>query len=127
LIEKGETLPARGEFFGSPSEDNQTAIDFMVYQGKHLEPSHCDLIRNSVLPGIPPGLRGELLVALSIEYEENGILNFHGHESETGKSVNAKFFPRRDCNLTRVNQEPTETRAEEARAASIRLLRFFLL
>lgn len=75
LIARNTTIPAEKKEIFSTAEDNQTAVDVMVYQGERPMAQDNRLLGKFRLDGIPPAPRGIPQIEVAFNIDANGILN----------------------------------------------------
>lgn len=68
--------------------DNQTTVQFPVYQGERVNCEDNTLLGEFTLAPIPPMRAGEAVLEVIFEVDVNGILKVTASEKSTGRSAN---------------------------------------
>ncbi|KAL1972138.1 hypothetical protein VTN31DRAFT_7357 [Thermomyces dupontii] len=88
VVPRGQTVPTIKKRTFTTVADNQTTVQFPVYQG---ERSNCDdntLLGEFTLSPIPPMKAGEAQLEVVFEVDVNGILKVTATEKSSGRSAN---------------------------------------
>jgi hypothetical protein len=92
LIPRGEPLPAIDKTRVETLHDSQQSVRLAVYQGDHYLRELSNLLGQTEVTDLPLGPRGQVSVEVVIEYDMDGILRFSAKETQTGRSVTARFI-----------------------------------
>ena len=85
LIERNTTIPTTKSNVFSTAEDNQPAVDIMVYQGERPMARDNKLIGNFKLDGIRPARRGQPRIEVTFSIDVNGIVSVKAKDLDTQK------------------------------------------
>ena len=85
LIERNTTIPTTKSNVFSTAEDNQPAVDIMVYQGERPMASDNKLLGTFKLDGIRPARRGQPRIEVTFNIDANGIVNVKAKDLDTQK------------------------------------------
>ena len=85
LIERNTTIPTTKSNVFSTAEDNQPAVDIMVYQGERPMARDNKLLGTFKLDGIRPARRGQPRIEVTFNIDANGIVNVKAKELDTQK------------------------------------------
>ena len=86
LISRKTTLPTTKSQLFSTAEDNQPAVDIMVYQGERPMARDNKLLGNFTLSGIKPARRGQPRIEVTFNIDVNGIVKVSAKDLDTQKS-----------------------------------------
>ncbi|KAJ9540776.1 hypothetical protein OSB04_027282 [Centaurea solstitialis] len=86
LIPKNTPIPTKKERKYYTKRDDQTYVDFMVYQGERLKSLENYFLGKLTLSGIPSAPRGQVEVNVCFEMDANGILHVSARELTTGSN-----------------------------------------
>ena len=85
LIERNTTIPTTKSNIFSTAEDNQPAVDIMVYQGERPMARDNKLLGTFKLDGIRPARRGQPRIEVTFNIDTNGIVNVKAKDLDTQK------------------------------------------
>lgn len=85
LIERNTTIPVTKSQVFSTAEDNQPAVDIVVYQGERPMAKDNKLLGHFKLEGIKPARRGEPRIEVSFNIDRNGIVNVKAKDLDSNK------------------------------------------
>lgn len=86
LIPRNTTIPTTKSQIFSTAEDNQPAVDIMVYQGERPIARDNKLLGNFTLSGIKPARRGQPRIEVTFNIDVNGIVKVSAKDLDTQKS-----------------------------------------
>ena len=85
LIERNTTIPVTKSQVFSTAEDNQPAVDIVVYQGERTMAQDNKLLGRFKLEGIKPARRGVPKIEVSFNIDRNGIVSVKAKDVDTNK------------------------------------------
>lgn len=85
LITRNTTIPTTKSQTFSTAEDNQPAVDIMVYQGERQMARDNKLLGNFKLEGIKPARRGQPRIEVTFNIDVNGIVHVKAKDLDTNK------------------------------------------
>ena len=85
LINRNTTIPTTKSQVFSTAEDNQPAVDIMVFQGERPMARDNKLLGNFKLDGIKPARRGQPRIEVTFNIDVNGIVNVSAKDLDTNK------------------------------------------
>ncbi len=85
LIERNTTIPTKKSQVFSTAENNQPAVDIVVFQGERPMARDNKLLGQFKLDGIPAAPRGVPQIEVSFDIDANGIVNVSAKDKGTGK------------------------------------------
>ena len=85
LIERNTTIPAKKSQVFSTAEDNQPAVDIVVFQGERPMARDNKQLAQFKLDNIPPARRGTPQIEVTFDIDANGIVNVSAKDKGTGK------------------------------------------
>src|ERR671919_121292 len=85
IIERNTTIPARRSEVFSTAEDNQSAVDVVVYQGEREMARSNKSLGNFELTGLPAAPRGIPQIEVTFDIDANGIMHVSAKDLGTGK------------------------------------------
>ena len=88
VVPRNTTVPTIKRRTFTTAGDNQTTVQFPVYQGERVNCKENTLLGEFDLKGIPPMPAGEPVLEAIFEVDANGILKVTAVEKSTGKSSN---------------------------------------
>jgi molecular chaperone DnaK len=85
LIPRNTTIPTTKSQVFSTAEDNQPAVDIVVFQGERPMARDNKLLGNFQLDGIKPARRGTPRIEVTFNIDANGIVNVKAKDLDTNK------------------------------------------
>ena len=85
LITRNTTIPTTKSQIFSTAEDNQPAVDIMVYQGERSMARDNKLLGHFKLDGIKPARRGQPRIEVTFSIDVNGIVKVTAKDLDTQK------------------------------------------
>src|SRR5574344_1343060 len=85
LIPRNTTIPTTKSQIFSTAEDNQPAVDIMVYQGERQMAHDNKLLGHFQLTGIKPARRGQPRIEVTFNIDVNGIVKVSAKDLDTQK------------------------------------------
>jgi len=122
LITRNTTIPVTKSQVFSTAEDNQPAVDIVVFQGERPMARDNKMLGHFKLDGIKPARRGEPRIEVSFNIDANGIVNVKAKDLDSGKEQSiviqgnsglSKEDIERMVKEAEVNKEADEKRKEE--------------
>lgn len=122
LITRNTTIPVTKSQVFSTAEDNQPAVDIVVYQGERPMARDNKMLGHFKLDGIKPARRGEPRIEVSFNIDANGIVNVKAKDLDSGKEQSiviqgnsglSKEDIERMVKEAEINKEADEKRKEE--------------
>lgn len=86
LIPRNTTIPTTKSQVFSTAQDNQPAVDIMVYQGERPMAHDNKLLGHFQLSGIKPAMRGQPRIEVTFSIDVNGIVKVTAKDLDTQKS-----------------------------------------
>ena len=103
IIERNATLPCSHTELYTTIKDNQTKVNFEIYQGEDLIAQNNHFIGKMVID-VPPRKAGVEYIEVCFTYDINGILDVDMKSISTDENVH-KIFTSQDCVLSKVELE----------------------
>ncbi|KAK6531969.1 Heat shock protein ssb1 [Orbilia ellipsospora] len=88
VVPRGQTVPTMKKRTFTTVADNQTTVQFPVYQGERVNCEDNTSLGEFTLAPIPPMRAGEAVLEVIFEVDVNGILKVTASEKSTGRSAN---------------------------------------
>ncbi len=111
LVERNTTVPTHKSQVFSTAEDNQPAVDILVFQGERALARDNKLLGTFRLDGIQPAPRGVPQVEVSFDIDANGIVTVSARDRSTGKEQKITI-----SNSTNLAKDDIERMVREAEA-----------
>ncbi len=86
LIPRNTTIPTTKSQIFSTAEDNQPAVDIMVYQGERPMAHDNKLLGHFTLSGIRPARRGQPRIQVTFSIDVNGIVKVSAEDLDSHQS-----------------------------------------
>ena len=87
IIERNTTIPAKEEKSFTTVHDNQTSVQFDVFQGEREVAKENKLLGTFTLEGIREAPRGIPNLVVTMAIDANGILNVTARDKDTGRQA----------------------------------------
>jgi molecular chaperone DnaK len=91
LVDRNTTIPCHKAQTFSTAEDNQDAVDIMVYQGERQMTRDNKKLGNFRLDGIPAAPRGGPRIEVSFDIDANGIVQVTAKDEKTSREQKIKI------------------------------------
>lgn len=88
VVPRGQTVPTIKKRTFTTVADNQTTVQFPVFQGERVNCEDNTSLGEFTLSPIPPMKAGEAVLEVIFEVDVNGILKVTATEKSTGRSAN---------------------------------------
>jgi len=88
LIPRNTTIPTTKSQIFSTAEDNQPAVDIMVYQGERQMAHDNKLLGHFTLSGIKPARRGQPRIEVTFSIDVNGIVKVAAKDLDSQQEQN---------------------------------------
>ena len=116
LLTRNTTIPTEKSQVFSTAEDNQPAVDIMVYQGERPMAHDNKLLGHFQLSGIRPAPRGTPRIEVKFSIDVNGIVKVSAKDLDTQKTAditiqNSNGLSKED--IDRMIKEAEEHKAED--------------
>jgi Fe-S protein assembly chaperone HscA len=93
VIHRNTTVPARATTRYTTFVDNQTAINFSIYQGERELTTDCRLLAKFKLGGVPPMPAQMAQVDVTFLVDANGLLTVSAKEQRSGQQASVTVQP----------------------------------
>ncbi|HYS82492.1 MAG TPA: Hsp70 family protein [Anaeromyxobacteraceae bacterium] len=94
VFERNTPLPARKQYGLATTADGQTTFELVVVQGASPRAAGCDYLGTLCLEGLPPGPRGMVKIAVTLELGAECLLTVTARELATNRAVRATLSAR---------------------------------
>jgi len=85
VIPRKTIIPCKKTKTFTTVSDNQTVVDFRVFEGERLQTTGNHLLGNFLLTDVPPAPKGVPVFEVTFDIDVNGILNVTAIDTKTGK------------------------------------------
>ena len=113
LIERNTTIPTTKSNVFSTAEDNQPAVDIMVYQGERPMARDNKLLGTFKLDGIRPARRGQPRIEVTFNIDANGIVNVKAKDLDTQKEQQITISGSNGLSKEEINRMVKEAEANK--------------
>jgi molecular chaperone DnaK (HSP70)/uncharacterized protein YegL len=95
VIRKNKTIPISESrsFKHKTRQHSSNEMEVYLTQGEGTDVSECTVVGRYMIQDIEFINGGESIIDLKYAYDENGVINIHGYQKETNKSLDAKKLP----------------------------------
>jgi len=111
LIPRNTTIPTTKSQIFSTAEDNQPAVDVVVYQGERPMAHDNKMLGHFKLDGIRPARRGQPRIEVTFSIDVNGIVNVKAKDLDTQKEQQITI-----SNSSGLSKEEIDRMVKEAEA-----------
>ncbi len=111
LVPRNTTIPVSKSQVFSTAENNQTAVDIMVYQGERPMAKDNKSLGMFRLDGIAPAMRGIPQIEVTFDIDANGIVNVSAKDKATNKEQKITI-----SNSSNLSDEDIDKMVKEAEA-----------
>eukprot|EP00128_Syssomonas_multiformis_P018536 Colp12_sorted_trinity150504_noHs@1448 len=87
VVPRNTTIPTRHTKVFTTTEDNQTTVEFPVYEGERYYTKDNNLLGQFELTGIPPAPKGVPELQVTFDLDANGILHVEAKEKASGRKA----------------------------------------
>jgi molecular chaperone DnaK len=115
LIPRNTTIPTTKSQIFSTAEDNQPAVDIVVYQGERQMAHDNKQLGHFTLSGIKPARRGQPRIEVSFSIDVNGIVKVNAKDLDTQQEQNITISGSNGLSKTDIDRMVKE--AEENKEA----------
>jgi molecular chaperone DnaK len=112
LVEKNTSIPIRRSEMFTTTEEGQSFVRIMVYQGESAKASENHPLGEFDLVGVPPQPAGKPRIEVMFEINADGLLRVSAKDKETGKQQSIVIKP-----ATGLDRETVERLSRSARSA----------
>jgi len=91
VVPRNTAIPCLKTSMFTTTENNQTTVEFPVYEGERLMTKDNNLLGQFELNGIPPMPKGKAELEVSFNIDANGILNVTAQDKITGRKSNIEI------------------------------------
>ncbi|VVT58827.1 uncharacterized protein SAPINGB_P006404 [Magnusiomyces paraingens] len=93
VIGRNSALPANGKALVATSHNNQTVVDFPIYQGEDSIARNNHLLQNFRVEGIPPRPVGSVRITITFDIDLNGVLHVRAHDLQNNWQHELRIAP----------------------------------
>ncbi len=111
LVPRNTTIPVSKSQVFSTAENNQTAVDIMVYQGERPMAKDNKSLGMFRLDGIAPAMRGIPQIEVTFDIDANGIVNVSAKDKATNKEQKITI-----TNSSNLSEDDIDKMVKEAEA-----------
>ena len=111
LVPRNTTIPVSKSQVFSTAENNQTAVDIMVYQGERPMAKDNKSLGMFRLDGIAPAMRGVPQIEVTFDIDANGIVNVSAKDKATNKEQKITI-----TNSSNLSEDDIDKMVKEAEA-----------
>ena len=111
LVPRNTTIPVSKSQVFSTAENNQTAVDIMVFQGERPMAKDNKSLGMFRLDGIAPAMRGVPQIEVTFDIDANGIVNVSAKDKATNKEQKITI-----TNSSNLSEEDIDKMVKEAEA-----------
>ena len=126
LIPRNTTIPTTKSQIFSTAQDNQPAVDIMVYQGERPMAHDNKLLGHFTLSGIKPARRGQPRIEVTFSIDVNGIVKVSAKDLDTQQAADITISGSNglsQSDIDRMIREAEENKAaDEKRKADIEIV-----
>ncbi len=122
LIERNTTIPTKKSQVFSTAEDNQTAVDIVIYQGERQLAKDNKMLGHFKLDGIPSARRGVPQIEVIFDIDANGIVNVSAKDKGTGKEQRITITSNSglsEADIAQMLKDAQEHEAEDKQAREV--------
>ncbi len=94
VIERNTALPAQRSFALATSQDDETAIEFSVFQGEETNVAGNEYLGTVRIEGLPKMPKGAVKVAVTLRLDAECVLHVEASELSTRKAIKATLATR---------------------------------
>lgn len=109
IIPRNTTIPVKMKKMYSTSEDKQTEVEIIIFEGERAFTKENHKIGNFTLSDIPKQPRGCPKIEVTFDIDRNGILSVHAYEKDSGVHNTIEV-----TNGTQLSQEDINKMIEDA-------------
>lgn len=113
VVPRNTPIPCLKESTFTTTENNQTTVEFPVFEGERMMTKDNNLLGQFELTGIPPMPKGKAELDVSFNVDANGILNVTARDRTTGRKSNIVI----SNDAGRLSTQDIERMLEEAKKA----------
>ena len=113
LITRNTTIPTTKSQIFSTAEDNQPAVDVVVYQGERPMAHDNKMLGHFKLDGIRPARRGQPRIEVTFNIDVNGIVNVKAKDLDTQKEQQITISGSNGLSKDEIDRMVTEAEANK--------------